>query len=118
MPGGGLQHGRAGGVEYAARVNAAAQLVAAGVEVVDAARELAGRFGCSQRQARRYVERAAVGGPVAVPQATAVFTVKLPVQLVARVRAHAAGSGRTISSVVAQALAEFLAPGHRDHPRG
>lgn len=108
---------RARGDEYAARVNAAAELVAAGIAVADAARELAGRFGLSERQARRYVERAAAGGPVEAPPATTVFTVKLPVRLVARVRAHAAGSGRTISSVVAQALEEFLARGRRGHPR-
>jgi predicted transcriptional regulator len=54
---------------------------------------------------------------VETPQATTVFTVKLPVQLVARVRAHAAGSGRTISSVAAQALEEFLSRGRREHPR-
>lgn len=113
MPGG----SRAGGGEYAARVNAAAALLAAGVSVADATRELAGRFGCSQRQARRYVERAASGGPVQVPQATAVFTVKLPVALVARVRAHAGASGRTISVVVAQALEEFLSRGRREGPR-
>lgn len=52
-----------------------------------------------------------------VPQATAVFTVKLPVQLVARVRAHAAESGRTISSVVTQALEELLSRGRRERPR-
>ena len=108
---------RARGDEYASRVNAAAELVAAGSSVSGAARELAGRFGLSQRQARRYVERAAVGGPVVVPQPSVVFTVKLPVQLVARVRAHAAGTGRTISSVVAQALEEFLSRGRREHPR-
>jgi hypothetical protein len=108
---------RAGGEEYAARVNAAAALVAAEVPVADAARELAVRFGCSERQARRYVQRAATGGPVAAPQAMAVFTVKLPVALVARVRAHAAASGRTISSVVAQALEEFLLRGRRERPR-
>ena len=107
---------RAGGGEYAARVNAAAELVEAGVAVAEAARELAGRFGCSQRQARRYAERAAAGGPVAAPQATTVFTVKLPVRLVARVRAHAAGSERTISSVVAQALEEFLSRPRRQRP--
>jgi hypothetical protein len=50
-------------------------------------------------------------GPVELPAPTTVFTVKVPVALVARVRAHAAGSGRTISSVVTQALEEFL---HRD----
>lgn len=107
---------RAGGGEYAARVNAAAALLAADVSVADAARELAGRFGCSQRQARRYVDRAGAGGPVQAPQATAVFTVKLPVALVARVRAHAGASGRTISAVVAQALEEFLSRGRREGP--
>jgi hypothetical protein len=108
---------RARGEEYAARINAAAALVAAGASVADAARELAGRFGLSERQARRYVERAAASGPVEAPQATTVFTVKLPVGLVARVRAHAAASGRTISSVVAQALEERLSRGRREHPR-
>lgn len=108
---------RARADEFAARVNAAVELVAAGAEVADAARELAGRFGLSERQARRYVERAVAGGPVAAPEATTVFTVKLPAPLVARVRAHAAGSGRTISSVVAQALEEFLSRGRRGRPR-
>jgi hypothetical protein len=107
---------RARGEEYAARVNAAAALVAAGIAVADATGELAARFGCSQRQARRYVERAA-GGPVEVPEPATVFTVKLPVGLVARVREHATGSGRTISSVVAQALEEFLPRGRKGHPR-
>ena len=98
------------------RVNAAAALLAAEASAADVARELAARFGCSQRQARRYVDRAG-GGPVAAPQPTTVFTVKLPVPLVARVRAHAAATGRTISSVVAQALEEFLSRARREHPR-
>jgi hypothetical protein len=38
------------------------------------------------------------------------------VPLIARVRTHAAGSGRTLSAVVAQALEEFLARVHREHP--
>jgi DNA-binding transcriptional regulator LsrR (DeoR family) len=109
---------RAGGEEYAARINAAAELVAAGVEVPEAARQLAGRFGISQRQARRYVGQAAEGGPVQVPQASTVFTVKLPVELAARVRAQARASGRTISSLVAQALEEFLPRGRRKRPGG
>jgi hypothetical protein len=108
---------RARGDEYAARVNAAAELATGGASVAAAARELAGRFGLSQRQARRYVERAAAGGPVAVPAATTVFTVKLPVHLAARVRVHAAESGRTLSSVVAQAVEEFLSRGRREHRR-
>jgi hypothetical protein len=108
--------GRARGEEYAERINAAVALMAAGAGVAGASRELAVRFGCSERQARRYVEHAA-GGLVRVPEPTTVFTVKLAVGLVARVREHAAGSGRTISSVVAQALEEFLSRGRRGHPR-
>ena len=105
--------GRADAGEYVRRVNAAAELLASGVPVADAARVLADRFGCSARQARRYVERAAQDGPAAVPEATTVFTVRLPAVLVARVRERARESGSTISALVAQALTEFLAPGHR-----
>ena len=109
--------GRVRAGEYAERINAAADLAEAGVPVAEAARLLAGRFGCSQRQARRYAERAALAGRVDVPQATSVFTVKLPAGLGAAVREHARASGRTISAVVAQALEEFLARSRREHPR-
>jgi hypothetical protein len=108
---------RAGAGEYAERVNAAADLADAGVPAAEAARELAGRFGCSQRQARRYVERAASTGHVEAPEATTVFTVKLPAGLAGRVRGHAREAGVTISAVVAQALEEFLSRGRRNHPR-
>ena len=102
---------------FAERVNAAADLLDAGVPAADAARELAGRFGCSPRQAHRYLQLAGRSGHVPVPDAAAVFTVKLPVPLIARVRAHAAASGRTISGVVTQALEEFLARPRRQRPR-
>ncbi|SRR6266700_5563825 len=108
--------GRAGGGAYAERINAAADLLERGVAAAEAARVLASRFGCSVRQARRYVDQAAAGGRVAVPEPGVVFTVKLPGRLAAAVRAHARVSGRTISAVVAQALEEFLSRGHRNHP--
>jgi Ribbon-helix-helix protein, copG family len=108
-----MHGGRAHAGEYARRVNAAAELLTSGVPVVEAVRELVARFGCSARQARRYVERAAQDGPAVVPEATTVFTVRLPAVLVARVRERARESGSTISALVAQALTEFLAPGHR-----
>ncbi len=104
-----------GGVEYAGRVNAAAGLAAAGVPAAEAARVLAGRFGCSVRQARRYVDQAAASGRMPVPEPCVVFTVKLPGRLAVAVREHARASGRTISSVVAQALEEFLARARRNH---
>ena len=108
---------RAGGGEHAERINAAAELAEAGLPAAEAARVLAGRFGCSLRQARRYADQAARSGRVPVPEAAAVFTVKVPVRLAAAVREHAGASGRTISAVVAQALEEFLERGRRNHPR-
>src|SRR5262245_58115938 len=114
MPGG---RGRVDAGEYARRVNAAAEVLESGVSVAEAARVLAGRFGCSARQARRYAEQAARGGLAAVPEQTTVFTVKLPSALVARVRDRARESGSTLSAVVAQALTEFLARSHRKRPR-
>ena len=109
--------GRAAGGEHAARVNAAAELAEAGVPAAEAARVLAERFGCSVRQARRYVGQAAAAGRLPVPEPGVVFTVKLPGRLAAAVREHARVSGRTISAVVAQALEEFLSRGRRNHPR-
>jgi hypothetical protein len=112
-----MSGGRARADVFAERVNAAADLLEADVPVADAARELARRFGCSPRQAHRYLQRAARSGHVPVPAPAAVFTIKLPVPLIARVRAHTAASGRALSAVVGQALEEFLARTHRDDPR-
>jgi hypothetical protein len=106
---------RAGAAEHAEHVNEAAGLLEAGVAAADAARVLAGRLGCSQRQARRYVALAAASGRVAVPDEAVVFTVRLPARLAAVAREHARVSGRTISAVAAQALEEFL---HRAHGDG
>ncbi len=108
---------RAGAAEHAAHVNAAAGLLDSGAPAAEAARVLAGRLGCSQRQARRYVAQAAESGRVPVPEQAVVFTVRLPVRLAAAVREHARTSGRTVSSVAAQALDEFLGRAHGNDPR-
>ena len=109
--------GRAGGAEYAERVNAAAELVDAGMSTVGVVRLLAGRFAVSQRQARRYVDHATSGDRVPAAEVTTVFTVRLPTSLAARVRTRARESGGTISALVAQALTEFLARGQGKRPR-
>ena len=103
--------------EQAERVNAAADLLEAGLPAAEAARVLAGRFGVSARQARRYADQARASGRTEVPEESVVFTVKLPAALAGRVRAHARESGTTISAVVTRALTEFLARGRRNHPR-
>jgi hypothetical protein len=99
---------RVGDGEYAARVNAAVELVAAGSARMDVAQVLAVRFGVSVRQARRYVD-AASHGLVEIPDRAVAFTVKLPEGLVAGVRGYAAEHRLAISAVVAAALVEFLA---------
>jgi predicted DNA-binding transcriptional regulator YafY len=99
---------RARADERATRVNAAAELLRAGLAMVAASRELAGRFGLSERQARRYLEHARAVGSVEVPGPSTVFTVRLPESLLRRLRDYAHDSGRTLSSIVAQALDEFL----------
>jgi hypothetical protein len=107
---------RASAAEHAAHVNAAAELLESGIPAAEAVRVLAGRLGCSQRQARRYVSTAAAAGRVPVPEEDTVFTVRLPVRLAAAAREHARVSGRTISAVAGQALEEFLGRGHGNHP--
>ena len=99
---------RVDGIEFARRVNAAADLLGTGMPVAAAAHVLAGRFGVSPRQARRYMEQAMAAGRVQVPEANVVFTVKLPGSLAVQVREHARAGPNTISAVVARALAEFL----------
>lgn len=99
---------RARADQRARRINAAAELLDAGVATADAARQIAGRFGLSERQARRYVDAAREQGPVAVPEPTVVFTVRLPAGLVARLRGHARASRATLSSVVAAAVEAWL----------
>jgi hypothetical protein len=94
-------------VGRAERINAAVELLAAGMAPVEAAGVVAQRFSVSVRQGRRYVD-AAQAGPMEVPEANVVFTVKLPASLAARVREHAHEQGVTISAAVTRALAEFL----------
>ena len=100
--------GRVGDGEYAVRVNAAVELAAAGTAPAEAARVLAGRFGVSVRQARRYVDDAG-HGRVEIADRAVAFTVKLPEGLAGRVRVYAAEHRLAISAVVAAALVEFLA---------
>jgi len=64
--------------EQAERVNAAADLLEAGVPCGGGRTVLAARFGVSARQARRYADQARASGRAEVPEASVVFTVKLP----------------------------------------
>jgi hypothetical protein len=99
---------RAQAGQYAHRVNRALALLRR-FPVPAVMRALVHRYRVSLRQARRYVEvaqRHPQGVPV--PEPTIVFTVKLPVGLVRRVRAQARTTGTTLSALVTQALATWL----------
>ena len=95
---------RAHADEFARRLNRATELLRERTPSA-ARRVLQVEHGLSERQARRYV-RAAERNPlgVAVPERTAVFTVRLPPSVVASVRRAAAASGRSLSATTADAL--------------
>jgi hypothetical protein len=105
---------RARVAQVAKRVNTAVDLLAGGMEVADATAALARRHRLSQRQARRYVERARDEGVMEVAGPKVVFTVKLPAALARRIRRVARATGQSISALVTQALTEFL----ERHDRG
>lgn len=102
--------------ESARRINAAVNLLAMGFSVPEAARRLGLQHQISERQARRYLDRAREMGPGEIPESKLVFTVKLSGTLVGRVRGYAQVRQQTLSSIVAQALEEFL--GGRAGPHG
>ncbi len=99
---------RARADQVAKRVNTAVELLAEDMSVIDATVTLARRHRLSERQARRYVERARDEGAMDVATPKIVFTVKLPATLARRVRRAARTTGQSISGLVTQALAEFL----------
>jgi predicted HicB family RNase H-like nuclease len=94
--------------QAARRINAAGELLAGAADLPTAAQELARRYRLSERQARRYLERARVGGRVEVPSSKVVFPVKIAREVVRRVKQHARRRGQSIGALVTQALVEFL----------
>jgi hypothetical protein len=98
--------------EYAVRVNRAVGLLA-DCSPADAVRALQAEHALSERQARRYVN-VALERPegVAVPERTAVFTVRLAPSLIAGLRRRARSQGLTLSATVDEAARLYL-----DHAR-
>jgi hypothetical protein len=104
---------RARVAQYAERVNRALGLLRQ-CPPLAVLGTLARRYRVSPRQARRYVD-AAQQHPegLLVPEATVVFTVKLPVSLARRLRALARTTGESLSALVARGLEDWL---HRGRP--
>jgi hypothetical protein len=100
---------RARGGEFAGRVNRAVELLVSGAGSAAVRKALEREYALSARQALRYV-RAAQAAPdgVAMPEATATFTVRLPVSVIAAARAGAADRGQGLGALTAAALRGHL----------
>ena len=106
---------RAHADEYAVRVNRAVELLV-DLSPADAVRGLQAEHALSERQARRYVN-AALEHPdgVAVPERTAVFTVRLAPSLIAGLRSQARLRGLTLSATLAEAVRCYLGQAPERH---
>jgi hypothetical protein len=73
-------------------------------------RALEEEYSLSRRQALRYVRAAQVSpNGVTVPEATATFTVRLPVSVIVSARASASQHGLRLGALTAAALTNHLA---------
>jgi predicted translin family RNA/ssDNA-binding protein len=100
---------RASHAEAAQRLNLARNLLRQSDSFVQAVHKFAGSCAISFRQAYRYLHRAEqLKVPVPVVTAKIPFTVKLPENLVKRLRRHVKRSRSTLSEVVSQAVIAWL----------
>ena len=91
------------------RLNAAFELLSKGYALAEAAESLSQQFGLSRRQAYRYLQEAqGIDAPVLVASFSIPITIKIPADVVKRLRSHAQTSGMTIGEIVAQAIVSFL----------
>ena len=96
------------------RLNAAFHLLAQGYTLAEAAGALTQQFGLSRRQAYRYLQEAQqIDSPALVASPSIPITIKIPADVVKRLRSHAQASGLTIGEIVAQAIVSFLDKLHR-----
>jgi len=99
------------------RLNAAFNLLAQGcplAEAAEAAEALTQQFGLSRRLAYRYLQEAqGIDAPVMVASPSIPITIKIPADVVNRLRSHAQTSGMTIGEIVAHAIVSFLDKLHR-----
>ena len=96
-------------LEQVRRVNATVSLLKRKTSPPEVLRWLITEYGLSRRQAYRYLQQAQTArGPLLVPEAKRVFTVKLPVSLIRQVRQQARREHGAISQWVATALRRAL----------
>jgi predicted DNA-binding transcriptional regulator YafY len=100
---------RASQAESARRLNLALNLLRRSVALPMAVEKLAASCSISVRQAYRYLDRARrLKAPLPLVRPKISFTVKLPRNVVGRLRKHASARHSTLSEVVCQALIAWL----------
>jgi hypothetical protein len=98
--------------ELAQRINVALDLLGKGSSNEEVIGALIQRYQISKRQAYRYIQQAhTTRRKLPIPEHKVVFTIKLPLSLVARLRQLASSTGKSLSVLVAQALEAFLRRG-------
>jgi predicted HicB family RNase H-like nuclease len=96
-------------MELAQRINATLDLLKVSSSTEQVIVVLRRRYRISKRQAYRYIlEAEKTTRKLPVPEAKGVFTVKLPLSLIARLRQLAHSTGASLSALVTQALEAFL----------
>jgi hypothetical protein len=99
-------------IQLAERINLAFDLLGKGSAKEEVVAVLIRRYQVSTRQAHRYIEQAQqTKRKLPIPEQKIVFTVKLPVSLVTRLRRLAGSTGKSLSYLVSQALEAFLSRG-------
>ena len=93
--------------QRAERVNAARELVKRH-SPAEAARRLTERFALSPGQARRYVRATVEESPLAHAAIKDPITVRIPRPLLARLRTRARHTGRSLGTLVTQAVTSWL----------
>lgn len=95
--------------ERAQRLNAAFDLLARNYTLAEAAAALTQEFSLSRRQAYRYLQQAqGIESPVPVCAPRLAITLKVPEDVVVKLRAHAQTSGLRLGDIVAYAVLSFL----------
>ena len=103
---------RASDAQKAERLNHARDLLRRFEQVPEAVERLANDCSISPRQAYRYLQQAhRLKEPVTVTESKLAFTVKLPPDLIRRVRLYASVKQLSISEVVSRALLALLPRG-------
>jgi predicted DNA-binding transcriptional regulator YafY len=105
---------RSSNIDKTHRLNAAFNLLTQGYTLAEAAEALTQQFGLSRRQAYRYLQGAQeIDAPVLVASPSIPITLKIPEDVVKRLRSHAQSNGMTIGEIVAHAIVSFLDKLHR-----